>query len=363
MANEEHLQTLRQGVRFWNQWYDANYGVSVDLRDADLHGLNLIGAKLFGANFRGANLAGTLLMDAKLRNATFRGANLHRAILSNADLALATFRGVDLSLTNLSSADLNAANLRKANVSGACLYGANLTWADLTGANLSGADLQNAVLVETTVDDADFTGCRVYGISIWNLKGKPKTQSDLIVTPSGEAAITVDNLKVAQFIYLLAHNAEIRDVIDTITSKVVLILGRFTPERKAVLDAAREALRQRNYSPVLFDFDKPRSQTTLETITLLARMARFVIADITDAKSVLMELQAIVPNSPSLPVQPLLLSSQREPGMFDSFRPFPWFLPTYEYENPDELIRLIEARVIDPLETRVTELRGSRAKG
>jgi hypothetical protein len=34
----------------------------------------------------------------------------------------------------------------------------------------------------------------------------------------------------------LLNNQEIRDVIDTITSKAVLILGRFTPERKEVLD-------------------------------------------------------------------------------------------------------------------------------
>jgi hypothetical protein len=65
----------------------------------------------------------------------------------------------------------------------------------------------------------------------------------------------------------------------------VLILDRFTDERKVVLDALRDELRKRNYPPVLFDFDKPVSQTTDETITLLARMARFVIADISDAES------------------------------------------------------------------------------
>lgn len=54
--------------------------------------------------------------------------------------------------------------------------------------------------------------------------------------------ITVDNLEVAQFIYLLLNNEKIRQVIDTITSKVVLILGRFTDERKSVIDAIREEL-------------------------------------------------------------------------------------------------------------------------
>ena len=54
-------------------------------------------------------------------------------------------------------------------------------------------------------------------------------------------------------------------------------------------DALREELRKHNYLPILFDFEKPRSRDTDETITLLARMARFIVADISDAKSVLQE--------------------------------------------------------------------------
>jgi hypothetical protein len=72
------------------------------------------------------------------------------------------------------------------------------------------------------------------------------------------------------------------------------ILGRFTPDRKAVLDAIREELRGRGYVPILFDFDRP-NQTTDETISTLAGMARFVIADLTDAKSVLQELRGRQP--------------------------------------------------------------------
>jgi hypothetical protein len=99
-------------------------------------------------------------------------------------------------------------------------------------------------------------------------------QRDLVITSSGQPEITVDNLEVAQFIYLLLKNEKIRDVIDTITSKVVLILGRFTLERKAVLDALREELRKHDYLPVLFDLDKPRTRTTLEAVSTLAHMAR-----------------------------------------------------------------------------------------
>ena len=126
-------------------------------------------------------------------------------------------------------------------------------------------------MVETNLEDATLTGCRIYGISAWGVKLTERTkQQGLIITPEGEPEVTVDDLEVAQFVYLLLHNEKVRRVIDTITSKVVLILGRFSiPERKAVLDALRDELRKRDYVPVVFDFEKPSSRTTDETITCL----------------------------------------------------------------------------------------------
>ena len=176
-------------------------------------------------------------------------------------------------------------------------------------------------MVEADLRDADLSGSYVFGISAWNVTLSERTQQQaLVVTAFDELVLTTDNLEVAQFLHLLLHNEKLQRVIDTITSKVVLILGRFSPERKVVLDALRDELRTRNYVPVVFDFEKPRSGTTINTVMLLARMARFVIADISDAKSVLQELQAIVPSSPKLPVLPIIVAGQKEPGMFDSSR-------------------------------------------
>ena len=60
---------------------------------------------------------------------------------------------------------------------------------------------------------------------------------DLVITQSDEESIiTVDNLAIAQFVYLILNNPNIRQVIETIAAKAVLILGRFTEERKAVFD-------------------------------------------------------------------------------------------------------------------------------
>jgi len=357
MANNDHIAQLTKGAAAWNAWRDA----TLDILQPDFSGANLIVANLGGANLRGANLTRANLRGADLRGADLRGphfAGEGLTDLSDANLMDANLGGANLDGAILSRADLRGANLSGADLSGASLMGADLTMANLSGANLGGADLEHAAVVDTFLSGADLTGCRIYGISAWNLKLEATKQQNLIVTPRREPDITVDNIEVAQFVYLLLHNEKIRDVIDTITSKAVLILGRFTDERKAVLDALREELRKRDYLPILFDFEKPRSRDTDETITLLARMARFVVADISDAKAVLQELRAIVPDLPSVPVQPIILAIQEEPGMFDFYRNRPSFLTVHRYADQDQLLADLGDKVIRPAELKVLELRG-----
>ncbi len=230
MANQEHLDILKQGVRTWNQWRKEHTEVKPDLSKANLSGANL------------------------------SGANLRRATLIKANLS-----GANLSQANLSQAYLWSANLWRANLSQAYLWG--------------------AVLVGTDLSRATLTGCSIYGISVWKVHLEGAKQDNLVITPKEEPTITVDNLEVAQFIYLLLNNAEIREVIDTIGQKGVLILGRFTPERKAILDALREKLRRLNFLPIVFDFERPIERDFTETIMTLAGLCRFIIADITNPKS------------------------------------------------------------------------------
>jgi uncharacterized protein YjbI with pentapeptide repeats len=306
MANPEHLEILKQGVEDWNKWREENPDIEPDLYGADLE----------CGYFAGGN---------------FRKTNLYRA--------------------NFTGADLEAADLRGANLGEANLLKAFLVKADLSESNLILARLAEANFVKTNL-----TGVRVWGVSAWGLQLEGAIQKDLVIShPFAEAnnMITVDNLEVAQFIYLLLHNDKIRQIIDTITSKVVLILGRFAGERKAVLDAIRDELRMRNYLPVLFDFDKPANRDLTETISTLAHMARFIIADITDARSIPQELQAVVPNLPSVPVQPLLLGSSTEYGMFEHFRRYQWVLPICRYDDQEELIQSIQTKVIAPAEEMV----------
>src|SRR5262249_47293883 len=137
--------------------------------------------------------------------------------------------------------------------------------------------------------------------------------------------------------------------------------GRFTTERKAVLDDLREELRKRDYVPILFDFDRPPNQDLTATVATLAHLARFIIADLSDPSSIPYELATVVPTTP-VPVQPILLSGKSEFAMFsDLRRRHHWVLPTHHYDTPDQLIADLDTRVIRPAETKVLEVQGKIA--
>jgi uncharacterized protein YjbI with pentapeptide repeats len=335
------------------------------LMNADLSAADLSGAMILGANLKRVKLDA-----AKLIGADMSGAYLGRASIVGADLTRCTlrrtvFRGADLtkslfSRALLTDADLGETKLIESQLNEANMRGAYIIKADLGGANLTGADLTFCRLVETNLEGACLSDCSVYGISAWNLILKHTDQSNLIITSPEEPTITVDNIEIGQFIYLLLNNVKIRDVINTITSKAVLILGRFTKDRKAVLEALRERLRQLGYLPILFDFDRPTSRNLTETISTLAHIARFVIADITGAKSIPQELQRIIPHLPSLPVQPLLLSSETEYGMFHDLLDYPWVLKPVIYESIGMLLETMNEKVITPPMVKALEIEARR---
>ena len=353
MASHEHLAILLEGTAAWNEWREKAPNVQ-----ADLSGAELVGGDFCWATLRGVNLSKANLFEANFTDATLRGANLIGANLRKATLVRTNLVDAKLGWANLDESNLQHADLTRTQLVEASLVNANLGKSRLVGADLRSADLRYARLVDTNLENANLVHCSVYGIAAWNLKLTGALQSDLDITRADEPTITVDDLELAQFIYLLLNNQRIRRVIDTITSKLVLILGRFTPERKTLLDAIRRELRNRDYLPVVFDFDKPSTQTTMETVATLAHMSRFVIADLTDAKSILQELRGIVPDRPSLPVQPLLLESQSEPGMIDFFKRYSWFLDIVSYQTPEHLMVDLQQRVIEPAEKEMARVGG-----
>jgi hypothetical protein len=89
---------------------------------------------------------------------------------------------------------------------------------------------------------------------------------------------------------------------------------------------------------------------------VLAGLARFVLADITDATEVRVELQKIVPDFTSLAVQPLLLRGCPELGSLSHLTKFPWVRPVFEYNDKEHLLASLD-RVVGLVEAKVSELR------
>jgi len=244
---------------------------------------------------------------------------------------------------DLTRADLSGRDLRSIDFRGVGLFKTKLI-----GADLRDAVLRQSIMIGAQLQGADLTGAHVYGASVWDVDLTGTIQRDLVITPPKMGQITVDNLEVAQFIYLLVSNARIRRVIDTITSKVILILGNFSPERKPILDAMRDSLRRRGHVPVLFDFQGPMSRDLTETVRTIAHMSRAVIADLTAPRCIGHELQAIVPDI-QLPVSPVIYHSEEPYAMFGDLKKYSWVLSLRTYVDQDDMIHNVLPAVLNDI--------------
>jgi TIR domain/Pentapeptide repeats (8 copies) len=161
MANQEHVDLLKQGVQIWNSWRTRNPHIAPDLERAVLGEIDLR-----GANLRGANLYGARLDNADLSNANFIVAQLTAAGL----------RGAKLCSTELTAAGLQSANLTDANLTDAYLANTILHTSTLIRANFRGVSLEGATFVSADLSGADFTeakiGLTVFGdIDLQSVKG------------------------------------------------------------------------------------------------------------------------------------------------------------------------------------------------
>jgi uncharacterized protein YjbI with pentapeptide repeats len=297
-----------------------------------------------------SNLTGVDLSGRTLAGASFWRANLTNANLSDTDCQMVEFAEAQLIGANLSQSYFPTAEFREAN---------------LTNADLHGSNLANTSFLRATVEGANFQDCYVYGLSAWDLIGTPESQKDLIVTPPTEPIITVDDLEVAQFLYLVYNNKKIRNFMNAFTEKNVLILGRFTPpERKAVLDGLREKLRTFDLVPIVFDFDAPEDKDYTETVQTLAGMSMFVIVDVTNPKSTPLEMEATVKQF-KIPYVPIIdTSADQRPFamMIDLQKSFHWVLPTFAYKSKEELFKNLKVIVIDRALEKHNQLRDQKAK-
>lgn len=129
MANPEHLEIIRKGVKAWNDWRNKYPGIQADLSGAHLHGADLTRANLIGAN----------LSDGYFNSAEFESAILMRANFNGAHLLFANFRFAQLNDVNFNGADLGGAQLMNVKVSGATFQQSMSAYSVFSGTDLSKA--------------------------------------------------------------------------------------------------------------------------------------------------------------------------------------------------------------------------------
>jgi len=147
MANQEHLDLLKQGAKVWNQWREKHPDIQPDLSRADLTNTHLAGANLRKANLYCTGLNWANLKEANLIGADLNGVDLNGANLTRANLAEAFINYSYLMRANLSKASLHRATLRETDLSEANFTGAYLTEADFSDARVGGTIFVNVDLV------------------------------------------------------------------------------------------------------------------------------------------------------------------------------------------------------------------------
>lgn len=287
MSQDNPSEVLLQGAKIWNawrqhhpgplnfaapRWYDSpgRSGKQVKGRNRlDFSEINLSGATIHKAFAEGLNL----------RNAVFDDTHFEEGDFSRADFAGAEFRNTRFNKTILSGA----------NFDGATFVNCNLNRINLVGASFRVKEIRETV---------------VYGIAAWDLQTSDHTkQSKLVIERTydlysdfiqqGKVPLMVDDIELAQFVYYLSNHKKMRDTLNILNDKGVLLLGRFKEGGLERLYSIREHLHSMGYMAMIFDFARPDNLSLTETVVTMAGLSKFVVVDLSGS-SVPAELQSVL---------------------------------------------------------------------
>jgi uncharacterized protein YjbI with pentapeptide repeats len=287
MTEDDPSRILMQGAAVWNAWRNRN---PVRLTFAapnwyDSPGPG--GMQLKGKNrvdFSGMNLSGV---------------SIHRAFAEGLNLRYGVFEGSHFEEGDFSRADFHGATFRNTKFNKTILTGANLDGATFVNCNLSRVNLVGA-----SFRVKEITETVVYGIAAWDLVTSDEIkQSKLVIEKTyelysdliqqGKIPMMVDDIELAQFVYYLDDHKKMRDMLNILNDKCVLLLGRFKGGGLERLYSIREWLQAKGYMAMIFDFGRPDNLSRTETALTMAGLSKFIFADLSGA-SVPAELQAIL---------------------------------------------------------------------
>jgi hypothetical protein len=178
------------------------------------------------------------------------------------------------------------------------------------------------------------------------IQKKIRSEHSSKITSTLEFAEKIDGLDFGQ-------------IMSVLTKRQVLILGRFTNRRLEILEEIKAYLKSHpnKYIPQLFTFKKPDNRDLVESIIGFAAFSKFILADISEPKSIPSELQAIVPNFLSVPVATIINSTGKPYATYSSIeRKENVIKPIVRYKNTNDLLKKLDDLIMKA-EDKLSELR------
>lgn len=288
MNDEQAGELLRHGsAEDWNNWRQSHRAELTFSRPHWYDCPGPGGVQVKGRNrvdFSGRNLSGLMILNAFAEGLQARDATIENTIFEEGDFSRADFSGTTFRDTRFNKTILTGASFQQA----------TFINCNLNRVNLVEADFRVREITETVV----------YGISAWDLQTSDEMrQSKLVIEKTyefysdlidnGVVPMMVDDIELAQFVYYLSNHKKMRDTLNVLNEKGVLLLGSFRGGGLERLYGLREWFHARGYMAMIFDFARPDNLSLTETVVTMAGLSKFIVVDLT-GPSVPAELQAIL---------------------------------------------------------------------
>ena len=275
----------------WDDWVKANE-TSIDYFNGNIDAIR--NPNWHGSFTKGGNaydFSGLHLIGVRIHKAFAEGLNIQNSVFEDAYFDDGDFSRANFANCRFVNTKFNKTIFTDANFQGAVFINCNLNRVNLTNANFDVKEIRETV---------------VYGISSWDLNVSDEAvQSKLVIEKTydlyseiiaqGRIPLMVDNIELAQFIYYLSNHKKMRDTINILNKRGVLLLGKFKDGGLERLYKLRDWFSAQNYLPMIFDFDRPNSLDYTETVVTMSGLSKFVVVDLS-SNSVPQELHAILTN-------------------------------------------------------------------
>jgi len=332
---DSYEEIILQGASVWNQWQKEKKGPVHFAKPYWYDSPDSMGRQIKGGNrldFSGLNLTNVSVHDAFAE-----GLNIQNSKIINCHFEEGDFSRANFSNTEFVNTRFNKTILTDANFDGASFINCNLNRINITNANFCLKEIRETV---------------VYGVSAWDLKTCDEMkQSRLIIErtyelysdilASGKIPLMADNIELAQFIYYLSNHKKMRDVLNILNAKGILLLGQFKDGGLERLYKLHDWLKGKNYMPMIFDFERPVNMDYTETVITMAGLSKIIIADLSGG-SVPQELHATLTNFQK-PI--IAYSKTRAYSMFKDLKRKNPYAFDFEYTDDADLLVKMDAKL------------------